>query len=108
MDATITYDEVAALLGTNIPLLEPHPNFEHIRVLHCHFEWALQHLPCPQSTQLGWKGLVMLRVMYALLTVNAFCLPINPGPAADFTCADPNNLTPLMHRERASINKTFA
>jgi hypothetical protein len=55
MDATITYDEVTALVGINIPLLEPHPNFERIRVLHQHFECALQRLPCPQSTQLGWK-----------------------------------------------------
>ena len=26
MDATITYDEVAALVGVNIPTLEPRPN----------------------------------------------------------------------------------
>jgi hypothetical protein len=30
MDVTITYDEVAALVGVNIPLLEPHLNFERI------------------------------------------------------------------------------
>jgi hypothetical protein len=60
MDVTITYDEVAALIGINIPSLEPRPNFEHIRVLRLHFERALQCLPCPQSTQLRWKGLVML------------------------------------------------
>jgi hypothetical protein len=83
MDVTIIYNEVAALLVTNIPSLEPLPNFKHIRVLRCHFERALQHLPCLQSTQLGWKGLVMLQTMYALLTVNAFCLSHNPGPAAD-------------------------
>ncbi len=52
MDATITYDEVTALLGTNIPLLEPRPNFERIRVLRRHFKGVLQRLPCPQSTQL--------------------------------------------------------
>ena len=33
MDATITYDEVAALIGVNIPTLEPRPNFERIRAL---------------------------------------------------------------------------
>jgi hypothetical protein len=108
MDVTITYDEVAALLGTNILLLEPHTNFERIRVLRRHFEQALQHLPCPQSTQLGCKGLVMLQAMYILLTVNAFCFPINPGPMADYTCADPNNLTPLTHTEQASVDTTFA
>jgi hypothetical protein len=108
MDATIAYNEVAALLGTNILLLKPRSNFERIRVLHCHFERALQHLPCPQSTQLGWRGLVMLQAMYALLTANAFCLPIDPGPAEDYTHADPNNLMPLMRMEQASINTTFA
>jgi hypothetical protein len=33
MDATITYDEVAALIGINIPTLEPRPNFEQIWTL---------------------------------------------------------------------------
>ncbi len=33
MDNTIPYDEVAALVGVNIPTLEPHPNFERIRAL---------------------------------------------------------------------------
>jgi hypothetical protein len=56
MDATISYDEVAALVGINIPTLEPHPNFERIRTLHWHFERALQCLPCPQSVQHGWKA----------------------------------------------------
>jgi hypothetical protein len=108
MDATIAYDEVAALLGTNILLLEPRPNFEHIRVLCRHFEQALQHLPCPQSTQLGWKGLVMLQAMYALLTVNAICLPNNPGLATDYRHADPTDLMPLTHMEQASVNTTFS
>jgi hypothetical protein len=107
MNSTIAYDQVAALLGTNIPLLEPCPNFEHIRILRCHFERALQHFLRPQSTQLGWKGLVMLQAMYALLTVNAFHLLIKPGPAADYTRADPNNLRPLMHTKQASADTTF-
>jgi hypothetical protein len=33
MDATITYDEVAALIGVNKPMLEPRPNFEKILML---------------------------------------------------------------------------
>jgi hypothetical protein len=53
MDATISYDEVAALVGVNIPTLEPRPNFECIRTLRWHFERALQRLPCPQSIQHG-------------------------------------------------------
>jgi hypothetical protein len=75
MDVTITNNEVAAFIEPNIPLLEPHPNFESIRVLRRHSEHSLQHLPCPQSAHLGWKGLVMLRTIYALLTINAFCTP---------------------------------
>jgi hypothetical protein len=80
MDTTITYDEVAALIGVIIPLLDPRPNFDCIRVLRRHFERALQRLPCPQSTVLGWKGLVMLRAIYALITATPFRVPINPGP----------------------------
>jgi hypothetical protein len=38
MDMTITYDEVATLVGVNIPLLDPHLNFERIRVLRRHLE----------------------------------------------------------------------
>jgi hypothetical protein len=38
MDTTITFDEVATLLGLNIPSLEPCLNFECIRTLCCHFE----------------------------------------------------------------------
>jgi hypothetical protein len=53
MDATISYNEVAALVGVNIPTLEPRPNFERIRTLHQHFECALQRLPCLQSVQHG-------------------------------------------------------
>jgi hypothetical protein len=53
MDATITYDKVAALVGINIPTLEPRPNFERIQMLRRHFECALQSLLCPQSIQHG-------------------------------------------------------
>jgi hypothetical protein len=72
MVATIMYDEVATLVGVNIPLLTPRPNFEQIRVLRRHFEQVMQCLPCPQSTLHGWKGMVMARELYALLTPSAF------------------------------------
>jgi hypothetical protein len=61
MDATISYDEVAALVGVNIPTLEPCPNFERICTLRQHFERTLQRLACPQRVQHGWKGMVMAR-----------------------------------------------
>jgi hypothetical protein len=94
MDVTITYDKVVALLGSNIPLLEPCLNFESIHILCRHFKHALQRLPCPQSTQYGWQGLIMSRTMYGLLTNNAFRLPNNPGQAADYSRADPT-IAPL-------------
>jgi hypothetical protein len=86
MDMTITYDEVATLIGVNILLLNLCPNFKQIQVLCRHFEQALQCLPCPQSTCHGWKGMVMARELYALLTLNVFCLPNNPGNAAVYVC----------------------
>jgi hypothetical protein len=38
MDKTITYDEVATLVGVNILSLNPPENFEQIQVLCHHFE----------------------------------------------------------------------
>ena len=111
MDITVTYDEVYALVGMNIPSLEPRPNFERIRILRCHFENALQHLPCPQSVQHGWKGMAMAQNMYALLTTTPFCLPISPGETPRYVRAallgeqiDPS---PLTRTEQATIDTIF-
>ncbi len=87
MDNTIPYDEVAALVGVNIPTLEPRPNFERIRALRRHLERCLQCLPCPQSVQHGWKGMVMAHPLYSLLTNIPFRLPTNPGAAAKYVQA---------------------
>jgi hypothetical protein len=99
MDVTITYNEVAALIGNNIPSLELHPNFERIRVLRQHFELALRHIPCPQSTQFGWKGMVMSQAMYALHTSQPFHIPTSPGAVANYThpvaVGQPPSLFPL-------------
>jgi hypothetical protein len=47
--------------------------------------------------------------MYGLLLPNnAFGLPVDPGPAANYTRADPNDLTPLTHTEQATIDTAFA
>ncbi len=111
MDATISYDKVAALVGVNIPTLEPHPNFERIRTLRRHFERALQRLPCPQSIQHGWKGMVMARESYALLTIQLFRLPTNPGATAIYirsqTPGQPVNNAPSARTEQASIDSLF-
>jgi hypothetical protein len=111
MDATITYDEVAALVGVNIPTLEPRPNFERICMLRRHLERALQHLPCPQSVQHGWKGMVMACELYSLLTNIPFRLPTNPGEAVvdvrAVVTGQPVDNTPLSRMEQASIDTLF-
>jgi hypothetical protein len=56
MDATITYDEVAALVGNYIPTLEPHPNFKRIRTLRRHFERALQQQLNASAPTSGHQG----------------------------------------------------
>jgi hypothetical protein len=108
MHATITYDEVAALIGINIPTLNPHPNFEQIQILCRHFERALQCPPCPQTTLHGWKGMVMAQELYTLLMPMSFHLPNNPGNAAIYVhLVQPVNATPLTRTEQASINTQF-
>jgi hypothetical protein len=115
MDVTISFDEVTNLLGV-IPTLEPRPNFERIRVLRQHFKHILQHLPCPQSTLHGWKGMVMAQELYTLLTPTPFRLPTNPGAHAVYVWPiDPSNpgiipdpAVPLTRKEQATINTTFS
>jgi hypothetical protein len=111
MDATITYDEVAALVGINIPTLEPCSNFECIQTLCWHFERALQRLPSPQSIQHRWKGMVMARKLYALLITIPFPLPTNLGAAAVYVQSQvpglPVNNAPLTRAEQASIKSLF-
>jgi hypothetical protein len=50
----------------------------------------------------------MSRAMYALITAMPFCVPINPGAAANYTHANPTDLSPLTRMEQASINTAFA
>ena len=111
MDATITYDEVAALVGVNIPTLEPRLTFEQIQTLRRHFKCTVQCLPCPQSIHHGWKGMVMARKLYALLTTQPFCLPTNPGATAIYVRnqlpGQPVDNAPLMRTEQASIDSLF-
>jgi hypothetical protein len=111
MDATITYHEVAAVIGTNIPLLEPHPSFEHIQNLRRHSKCALQCIPCPQSIQHGWRGVVMAHALYTLLTVNMFRLPTNSGDAAIYIrpilLGKTINTSLLTRTEQASIFTCF-
>jgi hypothetical protein len=112
---TISFDEVASLLGV-IPTLEPHLNFERIRVLRQHFERALQSLPCPQSTLHGWKGMMMAQELYTLLTPTPFRLPTHPGAHAVYIWpinhsnpgVIPDPAIPLTRTEQATINTMFS
>ena len=114
MDLTITFDEVTMLVGVNLPSLEPRPTFERIRTLRRHLERALQRLPCPQSTLHGWKGLVMARELYALLTgpTNPFRIPLDPGGVAIYTrpvlLGQAIDASPLTRTEQATIDTQFA
>jgi hypothetical protein len=115
---TIIFNEVTLLLRC-IPTLKPCPNFERIRVLHQHFERALQCLPCPQSTLHRWKGLMMARELYALLTITLFRRPTDPGANAVYVHpinpinpinpgVVPDPAVPLTRTEQVMINTTFA
>jgi hypothetical protein len=114
MDGTITYNEVASLVGVNFLMQIGCPDFDSIRLLCHHFKRALQHLSCPQSTLHGWKGMVMNRALYALFTPTPFRTPSNPGPNAVYIRAiDPENpnaipdAAPLTRMEQATIDTTF-
>ena len=111
MDVTIIYDEVYALVGTNIPSLDPRPNFERIQKLRRHFENVLQRLPCPQSVQHGWKGMLMAQNMYALLTTLPFRLPISPGDTPRYVRAtrlgEEIDTSPLTRTKQATIDTIF-
>jgi hypothetical protein len=108
MDATITYDDVANLIGVNIPSQNPRLDFDSIWLLRRHFKHALQCLPCLQSTLHGWKVMVMNRALYALLTPTPFHTPSNPGPITVYKRAlNPNNPAPLTRTEQATIDMTF-
>jgi hypothetical protein len=100
---------VTAAIG-NLPSLDPRPNVVNIRALRVHIERALQPLPCPQSVHHGWKGLAMSRAMYAHLVTGGtpFRTPNDPGPAAIYTWADPNDVRPLRRTEQATVDVTFA
>jgi hypothetical protein len=114
MDATITYNEVASLVGVNFPPQIGCPSFESIPLLHRHLEQALQLLPCPQSTLHRWKGLVMNRALYVFLTTTPYCTPNDPGASAVYirplNLANPKAIldaTPLTRTEQATIDTTF-
>ena len=81
MDTIISYDEVVALVA-NPPSILPRQNFTNLRNLRRHIQRALMRVSCPQSSILGWAGLVVSRAMYGLFTTSPFRIPTDAGPLA--------------------------
>ena len=56
----------------------------------------------------------MARKLYTLLTSpgNAFRVPMDPGPVADYTCTvlpgQQPDVSPLSHTEQATVDTQFA
>ena len=80
MNQLITYDEAAGVLRT--PSFPPlaRPDFASVRALRKHMNTALAKLECPQSLVYGWTGLAMDPAMYALIEIDPFVFPPDPGP----------------------------
>jgi len=68
----------------------------------------------PTATLHGWKGLVMARELYTLLTGqnNPFRLPVDPGVVAIYTrpvvTGQQVDLSPLSRTEQATVDTQFA
>jgi hypothetical protein len=65
--------------------MAPRPDFSKLRALCQYIVKALKQIEHPQSFIHGWLGLTMAPAMYALLKLNRFVVPVNPGPAPVYT-----------------------
>lgn len=102
MDTIITYDEARAVLPRP-PSVSPRPNFTNIRALRAYFVKGLKRLPCPQSTVMGWAGMVMAAVLYRMHSANDFQVPAHPGEAPSF----PTHRR-VQRPEQVTIERKFA
>ena len=102
MDEIIKLDEVKTSIRDRCPSVQPRPGFANLRDLGRHLVKKLKTFPCPQSAVLGWAGIIMARVMYALVEPTAFQIPADPGP----TAAYPHHRT-LSRAEQTQIDRTF-
>ena len=95
MDTVITFEE-ASLLLVNPPAIAPRPNFNNLRALRKWLEGGLKMLTHITAHVMGWAGLVMVPVLYALIEAIPFTAPTNPGlipPTQDIgTSQDRNRL----------------
>jgi hypothetical protein len=87
MNQLITFDEAAAVLRTPAFPKMARPDFTVVRALRKHLHAALAKLECPQSRVYGWTGLAMAPAMYAMIEVNPFTIPIDPGPTPAYNPA---------------------
>ena len=83
MDSVITLDEVNTLLA-DAPDIPGRPNFENLRTFRRHVIDRLKTLPCPQSQMMGWAGIIMSPVLYALIENTPFTAPADPGKVAHY------------------------
>ena len=73
MYTVITFEE-ASLLLVNPPTVAPRPNFNNLRALR-----NLKRLTHSTAHVMGWAGLVMIPVLYALIKAIPFTALTNPG-----------------------------
>ena len=78
MDTIIAFEE-ASLLIMNPPAVVPRHNFTNLCALRKWLEECLKRLTHPTAYIMGWAGLVMVPVLYALIKATAFTAPTKPG-----------------------------
>ena len=74
MDTVITFEE-ASLLLVNPPAVAPRSNFTNLCALRKWLEECLKRLTHSTAHVIGWAGLVMAPVRYALIEAIAFTAP---------------------------------
>jgi hypothetical protein len=100
--SVIMFEEAKDIIGI-LPPLAPRPNASNIRALSEHLEQRLQTIPCQQSPDFGYLGLVQPTAIYALRTNVPWTDWPDPGPhpAAANTTAQQNNLRMLYDANKA-------
>ena len=85
----ITYEEATKTVGT-LPSLAPRPNATNIRALTADLVDKLLTIPSPESTDLGYSGLVLSEEIYLLDSQVPWQGTVDPGPQfeIDVTWAD--------------------
>ena len=78
MDTIVIFEE-ASLLLANPPAVVPRPNFTNLCPLRKWLEECLKRLTHSTTHVMGWSGLVIVPVLYALIEAIVFTAPNNLG-----------------------------